>query len=98
MKFAALQKYGNEVISAQKIGMINDIQITFSSEFQIVGTGLGSILLAWLETNNLSNPFNYHFTFLIMLLITLGIIKITYSLKFVVASKTRMVGQGIHAK
>jgi MFS family permease len=93
MNFAVLQRYGNEVISSQNRGKMNGIQITFSSAFQICGTFLGGWLLTWSETNTLSYPFNYHFVFIIMTLLTLGVIKVVYSLKFSDSQKAKIVGE-----
>lgn len=93
MNFAVLQRYGNEVISSQKRGKMNGIQITFSSAFQICGTFLGGWLLTWSETNDLTYPFNYHFVFLVMCLVTLGALKAIYSLRFLDAEKKKIAGE-----
>lgn len=88
MNFAVLQRYGNEVITAQKRGKMNGIQITVSSAFQIFGTFSGGWLLTWSETNNFSYPFNHHFVFLLMCIITLIITKVIYGIKFSDAQRT----------
>lgn len=88
MNFAVLQRYGNDVISSQKRGKMNGIQITFSSFFQIVGTFLGGWLLSWSETNQLSYPFDYHFDFLLMCIVTMIALTIIYQLKFVNDERT----------
>lgn len=95
MNFAVLQRYGNEVISPQKRGKMNGIQITCSSFFQIIGTFLGGWLLTWSETNKLSYPFNYHFVFILLCLVTLMVISIIYKLKFVDQEKKKILGERV---
>jgi MFS family permease len=95
MNFAVLQRYGNEVISAQKRGKMNGIQITFSSACQIGGTFLGGWLLTWSETNGLSYPFDYHFVFLMLCLVTLCVLKLIYSLKFSDPERTKILGENM---
>jgi MFS family permease len=93
MNFAVLQRYGNDIISPQKRGRMNGIQITFSSLFQILGTFLGGWLLSWSETNNLPYPFNYHLVFLLMCLVTVVIIVVVSGLKFTDKLKTKLIGE-----
>jgi len=93
MNFSALQRFTNDVVSADKRGRMNGIQVTCSSGLQILGPFLGKWLLSWSMTNGMGYPFDYHFVFLLMCIITMGILSVIYSLKFTDESKKKLIGE-----
>ena len=93
MNFSALQRFTNDTIAADKRGKINGFQVTFSSFLQTTGPILGGVLLAWSMSNGLSYPFNYHFVFLLMVLLTIGTLVIVNKLEFFDSQKTKIKGE-----
>lgn len=93
MNFSALQRYTNDTISAEKRGQINGFQIAFSSLLQTLGPIIGGFVLSWSMTNEMPYPFNYHFTFLIMVAITFVTLYVIYSLDFADKEKKKLIGE-----
>lgn len=93
MNFSALQRFTNDCIAADKRGKINGFQITFSSLLQTLGPVLGGYILSWSMSNGLPYPFNYHFVFLLMVLVTIGVLSIIYKLEFIDRNRTKLKGE-----
>jgi MFS family permease len=83
MNFAALQSFTNDITTTEIRGKVNGVKSAFSSMMQMAGPILGQWMLSWSETNGLSYPFDYHFVFLIMCILSFFIILLIRSLKFV---------------
>jgi len=93
MNFAALQRFTNDAIAADKRGKINGFQVTFSSLLQTTGPILGGAVLSWSMSNGLTYPFNYHFVFILMVLITVGTLSVIYKLEFFDKNRTKLKGE-----
>jgi len=93
MNFSALQRFTNDVISGDKRGRLNGFQVTFSSLLQISGPALGGALLSWSMGNGLPYPFNYHLVFLLMCVITVGVLAVIYRLVFVDDKRLKLKGE-----
>jgi len=94
MNFSALQRYTNDTISPERRGQINGFQIAFSSLLQTCGPLLGGYVLSWSMETSRPYPFNYHFVFLIMVVITLITLYVIYNLDFVDKERKRLRGEG----
>lgn len=95
MNFSALQRYTNDSITPQRRGQINGFQIACSSLFQTTGPILGAFVLSWSMEVQRPYPFNYHFVFLVMILITLITLYVIYRrLDFVDKERKKLRGEG----
>ena len=93
MNFSALQRYTNDSITPQRRGQINGFQIACSSLFQTTGPILGAFVLSWSMQVVRPYPFNYHFVFLVMVLITLITLYVIYKLDFVDKERKKLRGE-----
>jgi len=93
MNFSSLQRFTNDAISGDKRGKLNGFQVTFSSCLQVAGPILGGWLLSMSMEKNYIYPFNYHFVFLLMVAVTIGVISVIYKLKFIDNEKKKLMGE-----
>lgn len=93
MNFAALQRFTNDAITAEKRGKMNGFQITFSSCLQISAPFFGGWVLSWSLKPYRIYPFDYHFVFLLMCIVTAAVISLIYKLKFVDSSRLKLRGE-----
>ena len=94
INFSSLQRYTNDTVTGNKRGTLNGIQVTFSSMLQSLGPFIGGWVLSWSMENGFDYPLNYHFTFLLMVLVTFYPLYCIYNLIFWDPEKRRLRGEG----
>jgi MFS family permease len=93
MNFAALQRFTNDAITAEKRGKMNGFQITFSSCLQISAPFFGGWVLSWSLKPYRIYPFDYHFVFYLMCLVTCIALSLIYKLKFLDSARLKLRGE-----
>jgi len=62
----------NNSCDANKRGSANGLAMSCASVFKSIGPIIGGIVFAWSATNDLPFPFDYHFSFFLIAIMTLG--------------------------
>ena len=68
--FSSMQKITNNSVRGDMRGKVNGIAQTTASIMQIIGSYLGSVLIAWSMNNGLLFPFNHYFLFILLAIIS----------------------------
>jgi MFS family permease len=93
MNFSALQRFTNDIILPENRGKVYGLQGTVASSLQIFAPLIGKGILSITMISHFPFPFDYHFVFILLSVMTLFILSRIYKLRFQDNEKMKLIGE-----